>query len=531
MRHRSNPVLDADWPDPDAIRVGEEYWMIASSFQRAPGLPVLRSRDLVDWEHVTNALPALEPAAHYALPRRGSGVWAPSIREHDGTFHIVYPDPDHGILVLDAPHPAGPWSAPRLLLAGRGLIDPCPLWDEDGRAYLVHGWARSRAGVKNRLDLLEVTPDLTAPLSPATTIIDGDAIPGTRTLEGPKIYRIDGWYWILAPAGGVAEGYQLAFRSRDLHGPYEHRVVLEQGDSPVNGPHQGALVDDVDGSWWFLHFQDREEFGRVVHVQPVRFGEDGWPHMGVPIDATRGRPVDEVPPLPGTVPADDEAPWSEPLRSDAFTTAELAPRWHWQANPGPDQHRTGHGGLDLALAPSPRGDLRDLGPILGQQLPGRPSTWEVELTLPAAAPSPAIGPERAGLVVLGYAYVWAGLRRDAEGVALVHGVMAADAADEQVTVHRLLTDDPGAGATVRLRLDTRAGGTVDLTALLPAPVGPASAAEEERTLVREHPVEKGHWLGAEVGLFATALGMVHHRPEERRACFGPVTVRREGREI
>ncbi|HLR27810.1 MAG TPA: family 43 glycosylhydrolase, partial [Ruania sp.] len=97
MEHRSNPVLDADWPDPDVIRVGDDYWMIASSFHRAPGLPVLRSQDLVTWEHITNALPALVPEEHYALPRRGSGVWAPSIREHAGTFHIVYPDPDHGI--------------------------------------------------------------------------------------------------------------------------------------------------------------------------------------------------------------------------------------------------------------------------------------------------------------------------------------------------------------------------------------------------------------------------------------------------
>ena len=228
MEHRSNPVLDADWPDPDVIRVGADYWMIASSFHRAPGLPVLRSQDLVTWEHVTNALPALTPTEHYSLPRRGSGVWAPSIREHDGRFHIVYPDPDHGIFVLDAPHPAGPWSEPRLLLAGRGLIDPCPLWDEDGRAYLVHGWARSRARVKNRLSLLEVTPDLSAALSPSQVIIDGADLPGMLTLEGPKAYRQDGWYWIYAPAGGVADGYQVVFRSRDLHGPYEHRIVLDR---------------------------------------------------------------------------------------------------------------------------------------------------------------------------------------------------------------------------------------------------------------------------------------------------------------
>ncbi|MGP9582372.1 family 43 glycosylhydrolase [Brachybacterium sp. AOP42-C2-15] len=520
MEHRSNPVLDADWPDPDVIRVGADYWMIASSFHRAPGLPVLRSHNLVDWEHVTNALPALEPADHYALPRRGSGVWAPSIREHAGTFHIVYPDPDHGIFVLDAPHPAGPWSAPRLLLAGRGLIDPCPLWDEDGRAYLVHGWARSRAGVKNRLSLLEVTPDLTAALSPSQVVIDGAELPGMLTLEGPKAYRKDGWYWIFAPAGGVADGYQVVFRARSIEGPYEHRIVLEQDSTPVNGPHQGALVDDIEGRWWFLHFQDRGVFGRVTHVQPVRFDEDGWPHMGESIDEVRGRPVALVPPGPG--PAGELDVYREPSRSDSFTAGgtavELHPRWHWQANPQPSWARCGEGRLDLAFAPSPRGDLRDLGAILAQQLPGQPSTWTVTLELPAASSGEQIGAERAGLVVLGLSYAWAGLRREGGRVELVHGTMAENEVDETLTVHRLLTEEPGTPVSVQLQMDCDEAGRIRLLA-------------EQQVLLEEWQATKGHWVGAEVGLFASVGSMVHHGLTERGARFGAVTVGREGREI
>ncbi|HJG50678.1 MAG TPA: glycoside hydrolase 43 family protein [Brachybacterium faecium] len=531
MEHRSNPVLDADWPDPDVLRVGDDYWMIASSFHRAPGLPVLRSQDLVTWEHVTNALPALVPEEHYALPRRGSGVWAPSIREHAGTFHIVYPDPDHGIFVLDAPHPAGPWSAPRLLLAGRGLIDPCPLWDEDGRAYLVHGWARSRARVKNRLSLLEVTPDLSAALSPSQVIIDGADLPGMLTLEGPKAYRQGGWYWIYAPAGGVADGYQVVFRARELHGPYEHRIVLEQDSSPVNGPHQGALVDDVHGDWWFVHFQDRGVFGRVTHVQPVRFDAEGWPHMGEPIDEVRGRPVAAVPALGqrGDAPAEPAAelaaepatsalPYEEPLRSDDFRAAQLHPRWHWQANPQRSWHRCGEGRLDLAFGRSPRGDLRDLPTVLGQQLPGQPSTWTTSVHLPAVADGGAAGTERAGAVVLGHSYAWAGLRRDAEGIALVHGTMDEDAAEEETRTHRVLTADPTAEASLSLRIDVDAAGRITLRA-------------EDSVLLEDWQAAKGHWVGAEVGLFATVESMVHHDLTERRASFGPVTVHREGREI
>ena len=518
LEHRSNPVLDADWPDPDVVRAGEDFWLIASSFHRAPGLPVLRSRDLVTWEHVTNALPALVPEEHYALPRRGSGVWAPSIREHEGTFHIVYPDPDHGIFVLDAPHPAGPWS---------------PLWDEDGRAYLVHGWARSRARVKNRLSLIEVTPDLREALSPSEVIIDGDDIPGVVTLEGPKAYRQGGWYWIYAPAGGVADGYQVVFRSRELRGPYEHRIVLEQDTTDVNGPHQGALVDDVHGHWWFVHFQDRGVFGRVTHVQPVRFDEEGWPHMGEPIDDVRGRPVTTVPELgsrdgAAPAPADPASPVTEPVRSDDFAAAELHPRWHWQANPEPSWARVGDGRLDLALAPSPRGDLRDLGAVLGQQLPGRPSTWSTTVHLPAAESGAHPRTDRAGIVVLGLAVAWAGLRRDAHGIALVHGTTGEDDADEQTRIHEVLTEDPAGSATVRLELDVDAAGTITLRA---AVVDGEDRPGPARALLEGWQATKGHWVGAEIGLFATTDDLSPADLTTRRASFGPVTVHREGREI
>lgn len=552
MEHRSNPVLDADWPDPDVIRVGEDFWMIASSFHRAPGLPVLRSCDLVTWEHVTNALPALVPTEHYSLPRRGSGVWAPCLREHAGVFHIVYPDPEHGIFVLDAAHPAGPWSAPRLLLAGRGLIDPCPLWDEDGRAYLVHGWARSRARIKNRLSLLEVMPDLSAALSPSQVIIDGADLPGMATLEGPKIHRHGGWYWIFAPAGGVADGYQVVFRSRHLHGPYEHRVVLEQDTSPVNGPHQGALVDDVHGDWWFVHFQDRGVFGRVTHVQPVRFDGDGWPHMGEAIDDVRGRPVAMVPAMGARAEAagagspPSALPYTEPTRSDDFTAPELHPRWHWQANPQPSWSRCGEGRLDLAFAPSPRGDLRDLGPVLAQQLPGQPSSWTTTMRLPATGGDDRIGVEHAGLVVLGLSYAWAGLRRDAQGLTLASGTMAEGEAEEVTCTHRLLTPDPTAEVSVRLRLDIDAGGMMSLradqlsgTTAMPGERAPSAAlppnadeaSDTPLLLLEDWQATKGHWVGAEVGLFATAESMVHHELTERSASFGPLTVQRKGREI
>ena len=251
----TNPVLNADWPDPDAVRVGDDYYLVASSFNRAPGLPVLHSRDLVSWEVIARALPALPPETHYRLPRHGSGVWAPSIRHHDGTFHITYPDPDHGIFVLSADDPRGPWTPPRLLLGGTGLIDPCPLWD-DGRAYLVHGWARSRSGIANRLTMVEVDPGLTRL---AGTTPHGDRrrraarLPHVGRTQAVQARRL---VLDLRPGrrgrDGVAVGLPCAGHLRAVRGPGRARAGQHARQRPAPGrvgrhPGGGALVPALPG--------------------------------------------------------------------------------------------------------------------------------------------------------------------------------------------------------------------------------------------------------------------------------------------
>ena len=478
-----NPILDEDWPDPDVIRVGGEYLMIASSFNRAPGLPVLRSTDLVSWEIVAHALPAVPPQQHFSLPRHGSGVWAPSIRAHQGTLYIVWPDPDHGLWVSTAPAAEGPWSTPHLLLAGQGLIDPCPLWDTDGRAYLVHGWAASRSGVKNLLTVREVSPDLTTVLSPGQTVIDGADLPGYRTLEGPKLYRREGWYWIFAPAGGVATGWQSVFRSRSVYGPYEERKVLAQGSTPVNGPHQGAWVTDASGADWFVHFQDRGPYGRVTHLQPMRWQDDGWPVLG---DA--GEPVLNHPaPVPGA---------RQGMRavdgSDDFT-GPLHPKWHWQANPDPTWASTGAGHLELRAVANDLGDLRLLPQLLGQQLSGLACSYQTSVQLTG-------GPEgtRAGLVLLGQEYVWLGLQTRDGGTHLVCRRSGADDSPDQRRVEVPVTDRAlPAGSTVALRLRSDGAGTVELSWALEDDPG-------WTTIEEPFSPSAGRWIGAEVALFAAA---------------------------
>ncbi|WP_182112422.1 MULTISPECIES: glycoside hydrolase 43 family protein [unclassified Actinotalea] len=489
-----NPVLDLDLPDPDAVRVGEDYWMVASSFSRSPGLPVLHSRDLVRWEIVTHALPRLVPEQHFDLPRHGGGVWAPSIRHHDGVFHIVWPDPDRGIFVVSAEDPRGPWSEPRLLLAGLGLIDPCPFWDEDGSTWLVHGWAKSRSGVKNRLGLVPVDAGLTTATGPGRVVIDGDAIPGCTTLEGPKMYHHDGWYWIFAPAGGVANGWQSVFRSERVTGPYEHRVVMRQGETPVNGPHQGAWVDTPDGADWFLHFQDRGPFGRVVHLQPMTWGDDGWPIIGTPTGEGYGTPVITHPTPHGTTQGSRVLPGS-----DDFTDG-LGRQWFWQANPGDGWARTRDGRLELRGPGNDDGNVRSLPQVLAQQLPGTGGRWTCTLTLD--------GPDgaRAGVTVLGRSYLWCGLREAAGGQRLVAAVRENGDQDET-----LLVDEPAPAREVELRVDVDPEAFVRLSA--------RTAEGTWRVLGSGLPAQAGHWVGAEIGVFAAApLGS----PAPAVATVGPV---------
>lgn len=219
-----NPVLDADWSDPDLLRVGDDFYLTASSFGRVPGLPLLHSRDLVNWTLVGHALQRLEPVREFSVPRHDCGVWAPSLRHHDDRFWIFWGDPDHGVFQVNAREIRGPWTRPHLVKEGKGLIDACPLWDEEtGEAYLVHAWARSRSGVKNRLTGHRMRPDGTGLLDEGEVIIDADRIPGWFTLEGPKAYRHDGWFWIFAPAGewrpaGRAPSARAASSARTRNG-------------------------------------------------------------------------------------------------------------------------------------------------------------------------------------------------------------------------------------------------------------------------------------------------------------------------
>jgi beta-xylosidase len=320
-----NPILIADYSDPDVIRDGTNYYLVASTFHFVPGIPILQSTDLVHWTILGHVVQRMDMDPRYSMVggnRYGYGVWAPSIRKHDGLYYVYFPTPTEGIFVSTAASITGPWSAPVQVIAQAGLEDPCPFWDDDGKAYLVH--SKTGAGP---LILRRMSADGMHVLDGGKIIVqDPKHLP---TLEGPKLYKRNGYYYIFAPFGGVGVGAQAVLRSRAIYGPYEQRVVLAQGSTKINGPHQGAYVETADGEGWFVHFQSDGAHGRIVHLEPVRWKDD-WPLIGEdPDGAPPGQPIASgpIPDHPGA------SSLQHPQTSDDFNAPKLSPQWEWNHNP------------------------------------------------------------------------------------------------------------------------------------------------------------------------------------------------------
>ncbi|MDP3446005.1 MAG: glycoside hydrolase 43 family protein, partial [Ignavibacteria bacterium] len=243
-----NPIIYADYSDPDVCRVGDDYYMTSSSFSHFPGLPILHSKDLVNWKIIAHAVKNY-PINEFIKPQHGGGIWAPSIRYHNNEFYIYFGDPDNGIFMTKSKNPEGPWEPLYLIKEAKGWIDPCPFWDDDGSAYLIRAWARSRSGIKHILTIHKMSSDGKTLLDDGVNVFS-DSL-NHPTIEGPKLYKRNGYYYIFAPAGGVKPGWQTILRSKNIYGPYEDKIVLEQGSTKVNGPHQGGWVTTPTGENWF----------------------------------------------------------------------------------------------------------------------------------------------------------------------------------------------------------------------------------------------------------------------------------------
>lgn len=326
-----NPILCADYSDPDVIRVDNKYYMVASDFHFI-GMQILESDDMVNWRIVTQVYNRFDLPGWDTNERYAGGSWAPAIRYHDGKFWIYFCTPHEGLFMTQAERPEGPWSPLHMVKAVWHWEDPCPFWDDDGQAYL----GRSQHGA-GPIFVHKMSADGRSLLDDGVTVYTGPVA------EGTKFLKRNGFYYLSIPEGGVGTGWQTVLRAKSIYGPYEKRVVLEQGTTRVNGPHQGAIVDTPQGEWWFYHFQHDGALGRVVHLQPMWWHDD-WPIIGVDIDRNGvGEPV-AVWTKPN-VAANEGASHMSPLvcngaekrhlpqTSDDFEKAVLSPQWQWNHNP------------------------------------------------------------------------------------------------------------------------------------------------------------------------------------------------------
>ena len=496
-----NPILHADYSDPDVVQWGDDYFMTSSSFNAAPGLPILHSKDLVNWELVNYALPKQVPIKHFNTPQHGNGVWAPSIRVHNNELYIYWGDPDFGIYMVKTDDPFGNWEEPVLMMEAKGAIDPSPLWDEDGKAYLVHAWAGSRAGVKSILTVHKMNAEGTKVLDYGRHVFDGHE--NHPTVEGSKFYKRNGYYYIFAPAGGVSTGWQLVLRSKNIYGPYEEKVVLEQGATAINGPHQGAWVTTDTGEDWFFHFQDVDAYGRIVHLQPMHWKND-WPVMGKDQNGNGiGEPVlQHKKPNVG-----EQYAIQTPRETDNFEQDSLGLQWQWNANPNVlwSAKLPGNDFLRLySIAPPEQmNSLWDVPNLLLQKFPAPEFNVSTKISL---IPGDGKEQRKTGLIIMGRDYATVTLT-EKEGTFYLQNTQAIKA-------------DAGAKEEV-LEEITLKSNTVYLKVAVSAPDAMCqfSYSENGRNFKKfgaPFKARVGKWIGAKVGLFSIST------PEASRGGYADV---------
>ncbi|MGA9591400.1 MAG: glycoside hydrolase 43 family protein, partial [Salegentibacter sp.] len=447
------------------------------------------SRDMVNWELINYALPVQVPEEEFKVPQHGNGVWAPSIRYHNNKFYIYWGDPDFGIYMVKTKDPYGEWEAPVLVMEGKGAIDPCPLWDDDGKAYLVHAWAGSRAGVKSLLTVNKMNAEGTKVLDRGTHVFDGHD--DNPTVEGSKFYKRNGYYYIFAPAGGVPTGWQLALRSKNIYGPYEEKVVLEQGSTNINGPHQGAWVTTPDGDSWFYHFRDMEAYGRVVYLEPMEWKND-WPVIGKDLDGNGiGEPVEtyKKPEIR------NKTARTAPPESDEFDKDSIGLQWQWNANPEVVWKAKLRGSEHLRLfsikTPEDAPNLWLQPNLLLQKFPAPEFTATTKLSL---FPEETAEGKRAGLIIFGMDYATLTLTHDEQGF-LIRQTEAIDAEG---------------GKSEKINAEKHIGSNeVVFRVYVSAPDATCQFSYSEdgknfANIGKSFTAVPGKWVGAKIGLFSVS---------------------------
>ncbi|WP_291527983.1 glycoside hydrolase family 43 protein [Bacteroides sp. UBA939] len=319
-----NPVIPGFYPDPSVCKVGNDYYLVNSTFEYFPGVPVFHSKDLVNWKQIGNCL-TRESQLNLKNCAPSGGIYAPTIRYHEGTFYMITTNvSDKGNFIVHTENPAGEWSEPVWLK--QGGIDPS-LYFENGKCYML--------SIPDGITLCEINPKTGEQLTPSKPIWRGT---GGRYPEGPHIYKKDGWYYLLIAEGGTEYGHKITIaRSRNIDGPYDSNPanpimthINENAQmNPIQGVGHGDFVQAHDGSWWmvFLGFRPQSGLhhmlGRETFLVPVRWDKNAWPVVNG--DGTVHLQMDCE-----TLPLKPHAP--VPVRTN-FDTPKLGLEWNYLYNP------------------------------------------------------------------------------------------------------------------------------------------------------------------------------------------------------
>ena len=312
----TNPLINLDFPDPDIIRVGDDYYMASSTFTTFPGVPIAHSKDLVNWEIIGYTYDTLPSVRSYhiedgkAMYRWGS--WAPCIRYNKGKFYVFFNVEFDGFYIASSTKPEGPYNIKKL---GRPLYDPSVLFDDDGRVYACYG--------SGTIMIAEFDKNLDKLVTEPKPVFVGNC--GTN-FEGSHIYKRDGWYYICNTARGY-NGLEVCMRSKNIYGPYESRIISSDDMNYADaGLHQGGFVDTKEGETFFFIFQDRDYVGRVPVLQPVIW-KDGWPYVG----NNQGRALTTI--KKPNIKVAGKPIENNFVGSDEFDSDKLALKWHWNHLP------------------------------------------------------------------------------------------------------------------------------------------------------------------------------------------------------
>lgn len=489
----TNPILYADYSDPDVIKVGDDYYMTASSFNCAPALPILHSKDLVNWK-IINHVSLNIPLDHYKEVQHGKGIWAPTLQYHDNKVWLFVCTPDEGLFMSNTEDPAGEWSEMHHVAKFPGWIDPCVFWDEGGQAYLLHAFAKSRLGFCSVLHLCKLTQDAKSIIDDGRFIIDVNG--KHHVLEGPRMFKRDGYYYVTAPAGGITNGYQLIFRSKNIYGPYEERTVIHEGDNRINGPRQGTFVKTNSGEDWFIHFHDLDAYGRTVGLQPVHW-KDGWPIAGIDIDNDGiGEPV--VTYKKPNVGKEYEI--CIPQTSDDFNSEKLGLQWQWHANPNNAWYslteRKGFIRLKTVGLPNNSDKLYYAPNLLLQKFASPKFDATTKLSF-----NPKDDNDKSGLIISGLDYYYIALTKENNNykISLVKGANADGQISErgeriETILNEVIIENSNESIDIYLTASIKENAICKL--------GYSLDGQTFEYIGEEFNAVKGRWIGSKVGIFA-----------------------------